>query len=193
MCPMSAPLSVSVAVKPVPEVSAGKDQTVMVGSIVSLRASGSQDVVKYTWSPAEYLDNPNSPYVNAAIRKPMIYSVTGTNQYGCTKSDVVNIDLVCNADAMFIPNTFSPNGDGTNDIFYIRGKGINMIKSFRIFNRWGQEVFRREKINVEDISNGWNGNFNGKPQPADVYIYFVEAYCDTNEFFQLRGNVTLLR
>lgn len=193
MCPMSAPLSVSVAVKPVPEVSAGKDQTVMVGSIVSLKASGSQDVVKYTWSPTEYLDNPNSPYVNAAIRKPMIYSVTGTNQYGCTKSDVVNIDLVCNADAMFIPNTFSPNGDGTNDIFYIRGKGINMIKSFRIFNRWGQEVFTREKINVEDISNGWNGNFNGKPQPADVYIYFVEAYCDTNEFFQLRGNVTLLR
>ncbi|RFS24619.1 PKD domain-containing protein [Chitinophaga silvatica] len=193
ICPMSAPLSVKVEVKPVPQVYAGKDQTVMVGSIVSLRASGSPDVIKYTWSPTEYLDNPNTPYAIAAVRKPMTYSVTGTNQYGCKKSDVVNIDLVCNSDVMYIPNTFSPNGDGVNDIFYVRGKGINFIKSFRIFNRLGQEVFHREKINIDDINAGWNGNYNGKPMPADVYIYFVEAYCDTNEFFQLKGNVTLLR
>jgi gliding motility-associated-like protein len=150
-------------------------------------------VIKYAWTPTDYLDNPNSPYVTAAVRKSMTYSVTGTNQYGCTKSDVLNIDLVCNSDVMYIPNTFSPNGDGMNEIFYVRGKGISFIKSFRLFNRWGQEVFHREHINIDDIAAGWNGNFNGKPQPPGVYIYFIEAYCDTNEFFQLKGNVTLLR
>lgn len=193
ICPMSAPLTVQVAVKPVPQVSAGKDQTVMVGDVVKLMASGSPDIVKWKWSPEDYLDNPNSVYVTAAIRKPITYSITGTNQFGCTKSDIVNIDLVCNTDVVFVPNTFSPNGDGQNDIFYPRGKGVSMIKSFRIFNRWGQEVYHREKINIDDISSGWNGSFNGKPQPSDVYIYFIEAYCDTNEFFQLKGNVTLLR
>jgi len=193
ICPMSAPLTVKVAVKPVPQVSAGKDQTVMVGDVVRLMASGSPDIVKWKWSPEDYLDNPNSVYVTAAVRKPITYSITGTNQFGCTKSDIVNIDLVCNTDVVFVPNTFSPNGDGQNDIFYPRGKGVSMIKSFRIFNRWGQEVYHREKINIDDISSGWNGSFNGKPQPSDVYIYFIEAYCDTNEFFQLKGNVTLLR
>lgn len=193
LCPMSAPLSVTVSVKPVPQVSAGKDQTLTVGDVVKLMASGSADIVQWKWSPDDYLDNPSSPYVTATVRKPMTYSITGTNQFGCSKSDVVKIDLICNTDVIFIPNTFSPNGDGQNDIFYPRGKGISMIKSFRIFNRWGQEVYHRERINIDDITTGWNGTLNGKPQPADVYIYFIEAYCDTNDFFQLKGNVTLLR
>lgn len=193
MCPASAPLSVKISVKPVPEVNAGKDQTVAAGDVVKLMASGSPDIVEWKWSPDDYLDNASSPYVTAAVRKPITYSITGTNQYGCRKSDVVNIDLVCNTDALFIPNTFSPNGDGQNDIFYPRGRGVSFIKSFRIFNRWGQEVFHREHINIDDIGAGWNGTFKGRPQAADVYIYFLEAYCDTNEFFQLKGNVTLLR
>ncbi|MEC5142336.1 PKD domain-containing protein [Chitinophaga sp. 212800010-3] len=193
ICPMSAPLAVKVSIKPVPVVSAGKDQTVTVGDLVQLTASGSPDITRWKWSPDDYLNNTNSPYATAAIRRPMTYSITATNQYGCTKTALVNIGLVCNTDVLFLPNTFSPNGDGQNDIFYPRGRGIRQIKSFRIFNRWGQEVFHREGINIDDISAGWNGNFNGKPQNADVYIYFIEAYCDTNEFFQLKGNVTLLR
>ncbi|QJB41905.1 PKD domain-containing protein [Chitinophaga oryzae] len=193
LCPMSAPLPVKVSVKQVPSVSAGNDQTVMAGDVVRLMANGSADIVKWQWSPADYLDNAASPFTNAAVRKSISYAITGTNQYGCTKSDVMRIDLVCNTDLIFIPNTFSPNGDGVNDLFYLRGKGISLVKSFRIFNRLGQEVFHRENIQVEDISAGWNGTFNGQPQGADVYIYFVEAYCDANEFFRLKGNVTLLR
>ncbi|MCW3463366.1 PKD domain-containing protein [Chitinophaga nivalis] len=192
-CPMSAPLSVKVSVKPLPSVNAGKDQTVMVGDMVRLMASGSPDVVKWEWSPRDYLDNTTEPFTNALVRKPITYSITGTNQYGCKAHDLMKVDLVCNTDVVFVPNTFSPNGDGQNDIFYPRGKGISFIKSFRIFNRWGQEVFRRERINIDDINAGWNGSYKGNPQPADVYIYFIEAYCDTNEFFQLKGNVTLLR
>ncbi|RAJ83064.1 gliding motility-associated-like protein [Chitinophaga dinghuensis] len=193
MCPYSAPVSVKVSVKPVPDVDAGKSQTVPVGSVVKLMATGSGDVVKWQWSPTDYLDCSFCPIVTAAVRKPMTYSVTGTNAFGCTKSATVTVDLVCNSDAIYIPNTFSPNGDGVNDIFYPRGKGISFVKSLRIFNRWGQEVYRREKFNTDDKSRGWDGTFNGKPQPSDVYIYFLEAYCDTNDFLQLKGNLTLLR
>jgi gliding motility-associated-like protein len=191
-CP-SESLPVRVSVKNLPTVSAGLPQLITVGSTVKLNTTYSMDVIKWDWYPTDYLDCPTCPSVNAAVRKPISYSVTVTNTEGCTRSAVVDVDLICSHDVVFIPNTFSPNGDGQNDIFYPRGKGINFIKSFRIFNRWGQEVFRREKFNIDDISAGWNGTYKGVAQPADVYIYFLEAFCDTQEFFQLQGNVTLLR
>lgn len=184
---------VTIQVKPLPTVNAGADQTVTTGSRVSLDATASADVVRWQWSPTDYLDCSICPYTYASVRQPMTYSITVTNDVGCTKSDIVNINLVCDKEAVYIPNTFSPNGDGTNDVFYVRGKGVKFIKSFRIFNRWGQEVFKRENITIDDSSSGWNGSYKNQPQPADVYVYFIEAYCDTNERFELRGNVTLLR
>jgi gliding motility-associated-like protein len=191
-CP-SQTEQVTLQVKPLPSVNAGADQTVTTGSIVTLDATGSADVVRWEWSPADYLNCTVCPYTQAAVRRPISYSVTVTNADGCTKSDIVDIKLVCDKEAVYIPNTFSPNGDGTNDIFYVRGKGVSFIKSFRIFNRWGQEVFKRENITIDDISSGWNGTYKNQPQAADVYVYFIEAYCDTNERFELRGNITLLR
>lgn len=184
---------VTIQVKPLPTVNAGADQTVTTGSRVTLDATASADVVRWQWSPSDYLDCSICPYTYASVRQPMSYSITVTNDVGCTKSDIVNINLVCDKEAVYIPNTFSPNGDGTNDVFYVRGKGVKFIKSFRIFNRWGQEVFKRENITIDDSSSGWNGSYKNQPQPADVYVYFIEAYCDTNERFELRGNVTLLR
>lgn len=191
-CPAQT-AQVNIQVKALPTVNAGPDQTVTTGSMVTLNATGSADIESVQWSPADYLDCATCPYTRAMVRRPMSYSVTATNADGCKKSDIVNINLVCDKEAVYIPNTFSPNGDGTNDVFYIRGKGVNFIKSFRIFNRWGQEVFKRENIAIDDISSGWNGTYKSQPQAADVYVYFIEAYCDTNERFELRGNVTLLR
>jgi gliding motility-associated-like protein len=105
----------------------------------------------------------------------------------------VNIKLVCESGAVFLPNTFTPNGDGQNDIFYVRGRGIKTIKVFRIFNRWGQQVFERSNLNTEDPASGWNGTFHGAALPPDVFIYYAEMVCDTNETFVLKGNVTLLK
>lgn len=191
-CPAQT-AQVTIQVKPLPTVNAGPDQTVTTGSIVTLNATGSADIESVQWSPADYLDCATCPYTRAEVRRSMTYSVTVTNTAGCKKSDIVSINLVCDKEAVYIPNTFSPNGDGTNDVFYVRGKGVNFIKSFRIFNRWGQEVFKRENITIDDISAGWNGTYKNQPQAADVYVYFIEAYCDTNERFELRGNVTLIR
>ncbi|ASZ14626.1 hypothetical protein CK934_28565 [Chitinophaga sp. MD30] len=191
-CP-SESKQVKISVRPLPTVNAGRDQSVIVGTPITLQSTYSADVVKWEWTPKDYLDCGTCPTTPALVRKPTTYSLTVTNQYGCIKSDVVDIELICSQDVVFIPNAFSPNGDGQNDIFYVRGKGIQVIKSFRIFNRVGQEVFRRENFNIDDVSFGWNGTFAGKPQPADVYVYLLEAYCDTQDFFQLKGNITLFR
>ncbi|SIO16133.1 PKD domain-containing protein [Chitinophaga niabensis] len=191
-CP-SASAQITVQVKPVPVVNVGPDQVVTAGSLVNLSSTYSNDVIKWEWKPSTYLDCSTCPQTVSAIRQSMDYALEVTNNNGCKKTDVVNIKLVCDQGIVFFPTGFTPNGDGANDVFYPRGKGVQVIKSLRIFNRFGQEVFKRENFNVEDISQGWDGTLKGKVLPPDVYIYLFEAVCDTKEKFQLKGNVTLFR
>jgi gliding motility-associated-like protein len=94
---------------------------------------------------------------------------------------------------VFVPNTFSPNGDGSNDVFYVRGKGLERVKSLRIFNRWGQIVFEKRDFPVNDASAGWNGTFMGNRPHPDVYIYQVEVFCDNSEIIRFEGNVALIQ
>ncbi len=185
--------NIRLTVKPVPTVDAGPDQIVTAGSLVYLNPTYSSDVVSWEWKPSTYLDCATCPKAVSAIRQSMDYALEVTNNQGCKATDVLNVKLVCDQSGVFFPAGFSPNGDGVNDIFFPRGRGIRNIYSLRIFNRFGQEVFKRQNFNIDDISQGWDGTFNGKALPADVYIYLFDALCDSNERFQLRGNVTLLR
>ena len=86
-----------------------------------------------------------------------------------------------------VPNAFSPNGDGENDILFVRGGAITSLR-FRVFNRWGQLVFESTSL-----QNGWDGTFNGAPQEADAYAYMLSATFIDGNTFQKNGNVTLLR
>ncbi|HEY0273261.1 MAG TPA: gliding motility-associated C-terminal domain-containing protein, partial [Chitinophaga sp.] len=185
--------SVTITVNPLPDVSTPARQIVTVGSIVPLSATGTPDVISWQWSPADYIDCTTCQNTSAAVRKPIAYSVTGTNSYGCTASAVTEVVLVCDENVVYIPNTFTPNHDGVNDVFYVRGKGIANVRYFRIFNRNGVMVFERNNFNVDDISAGWDGTIKGQPAGSDVYVYMVDMVCDNNQPFQLKGNVTLLR
>lgn len=191
-CPSDSK-SVTITVNPLPTVSTPQREIVTVGSIVPLNATGTPDVISWQWSPSDYIDCTTCASTVAAIRKPITYSITGTNSYGCTATAVTEVVLVCDENVVFIPNTFTPNGDGMNDIFYIRGKGIATVKYFRVFNRNGALVFERNNFNVDDITAGWNGTVKGQPAGADVYVYVADMICDNNQPFQLKGNVTLLR
>jgi gliding motility-associated-like protein len=101
--------------------------------------------------------------------------------------------MVCGKENVFIPNTFSPNGDGRNEVFYPKGTGLFRIKSMRIFNRWGEIVFEKKEFTPNDPSAGWNGMFKGKAASPDVYIYTMEILCENNSIIPFKGNVTLLR
>ncbi len=121
------------------------------------------------------------------------FNVTATNQYGCQDSAHVIIDVLCDKSQVFIPNTFTPNGDGQNDVFYPRGIGIKVVKSFRIYNRWGQLVFERDDIQLNDEHSGWDGTFNGAKPVPDTYIYAMDAVCDNGSPIDWKGDVTLIR
>ncbi|AEW00739.1 hypothetical protein A4D02_12335 [Niastella koreensis] len=185
--------SVQITVFPIPTVFAGNDTTVNTGTTVQLGATGSKDVTTYTWTPATGLSCNNCVSPKADVKGTVTYRLTVTNQGGCAASDDVTITSVCNGNNYFIPNTFSPNGDGMNDVFYVRGKGIDVVHSIRIFNRWGQTVFEKHDFNANDPNAGWDGKINGKIADMDVYVYIVELYCDNANIVPYKGNVALIR
>ena len=80
-----------------------------------------------------------------------------------------------------------------NDRFFPRGSGLYSIKSMRVFNRWGQLVFEKLNLDANNFSNGWDGTYNGKQVPQDVYIYVMEVICENGSLFSYKGNITLIR
>lgn len=186
---------VFIKVWPYPTVDAGADQTVSIGSTLTLTPKYSAGIVSYQWN------NPNQTLSCTACPSPTVhtkdvqntYSIEVVNGGGCKARDEITIYAICNGGNLFIPNTFSPNGDGKNDVFYTRGSGIRKIKSLRVYNRWGEIVYTIENADANDASTGWNGTYKGAPLPPDVYVYTCEVVCMNNEILIYNGNVTLLK
>jgi gliding motility-associated-like protein len=185
--------SVTITVFPIPTVNAGPDITIPVGSSTPLSANPSPDVLSILWTPATGLTCTVCPNPVATPKVSTTYSVQVTNEGNCTSSDEVTIFVVCTNGNLFVPNTFSPNGDGQNEVFYPRGRGISIIKGLRIFNRWGQLVFEKHNFDANDISSGWNGTFKGAILTPDVYVYILDVLCENNQVLTLKGDVTLIR
>ena len=89
---------------------------------------------------------------------------------------------------------FTPNGDGVNDIFYIQGgEKVEKVTTMRVFDRWGDLVFEGTGMEINDIQNGWDGTFKGKPCTSGAYVWYAEVLFKDGETKVLRGDVILLR
>ena len=120
------------------------------------------------------------------------FMVTITDAFGCMATASTTVDVnaaLCNSDGIFLPNSFSPNGDNLNDILFVRSNAIQDLE-FSIFDRWGREVF-----SSTSIDEGWNGRWQntGDELPSDAYGYWIRATCFTGEEFVQQGNVSILR
>ncbi|MET0634428.1 MAG: PKD domain-containing protein [Chitinophagaceae bacterium] len=184
---------VRITVYPIPTVTLGEDVTMPAGGSVQLKAVASPDVTSYAWSPAFQISCTSCPDPVVSPRKTMEYSVRVNNEGGCIADDKLRVLVTCNNGNLFIPNSFSPNGNGMNERFYPRGTGIYLVKSFRIFNRWGQVIFEAQNFNVNDAAYGWDGTFKGRPVSPDVFIYTCDVVCQNDEIIQYKGDVSLLR
>lgn len=130
------------------------------------------------------------PRIVAPVNDTRVY-VDITTLEGCVTNAFIDIRLVndCQEDLMILPNAFTPNGDGLNDVLYVRGSGLNEIITFRVFSRSGQNVFTSS-----DLSVGWDGTYNGRELNTDIYVYFAEAVCPiTGNIVRKTGNVMLIR
>ena len=176
-----------------PTIKGPAEITTPVGIPITLPMTYGPNVVSYAWTPATNLDCPTCPDPAATLIFSAEYSVTVTDNNSCTATDSIFVKTICNSQNYFLPNTFSPNGDGVNDYFYPRGTSLYNVQSLTVFNRWGQMVFQRRDFPANAANMGWDGTFNGRPAPADAYVYIIEVVCDNAQIVALHGNVTLLR
>jgi gliding motility-associated-like protein len=181
-----------VTIHPLPDVEAGPDQRVLAGTAVQLKGSGT-NIKDYLWSPTNGLSCSDCPNPSFSATKTTVYTLIAKSEYGCSDSDKVQIIVFCDQSQLFIPNTFTPNGDGQNDYFFPQGTGIGKIKSFIIYNRWGQKVFERTNVDVNAQNQGWDGTLNGDLLSPDTFVYTMEATCDNGEIVFFKGDVTLIR
>lgn len=164
------------------------EHIVTEGSTVVLTAQPASGYT-YIWSPPTGLSNPTGQQTNALVEQTTTYKVTVSDGF-CSKSDTVQVkvlEYVCGDSFVFVPNAFSPNQDGDNDILYVRSILIDKMV-FRVFDRWGEMVFESTSPAV-----GWDGTFKGRPSDPDVYDYYLEAICINGQEKLIKGNITLLR
>lgn len=183
----------SIRVNPIPRIILPAVISTSVGNKVLLPAKYSSNMKSYLWTPDSTLSCNNCPQPTASPRFNTKYKVAVIDSNGCKNQSEVQVMVLCQGVTVFLPNTFSPNGDGSNDIFYVRGKGLDRVISLRIFNRWGEIVFEQKDFPVNSISHGWDGKMKGqKPQP-DVYVYQAEVYCGNGDVINFSGNVALIQ
>jgi gliding motility-associated-like protein len=179
-------LSARVEILPLPDVRIlNEDDTVVkYGQSFQLLASGAR---MYNWSPSHSLNNPNISYPVARPTEDTKYIVGGLAANGCRAFDTLHV-IVDKRDNLFVPSAFSPNGDGKNDLFKVTNLSFQRIMEFRVFNRWGQEVF-----STNDHRMGWDGSWEGKPQEMGVYTYLIRVAYPDGFVETYKGETTLIR
>ena len=162
---------------------------VLEGGSVQLPSPG--DFAQYFWAPSDYLSCTTCPSPVSTPSDTIEYVVTVTTSQGCTDTLVyrVIVSPPCDPSRIRIPNAFTPNGDGDNDVFTIVPyEGTEVIERLTIYNRWGQRIYVGTGANAS-----WDGTSDGKPAPADVYVWLLEVNCSGEEKGVRHGDVTLLR
>lgn len=162
--------------------------TINKGDSIQLNPSAPNNST-YTWSPAIKLSCVNCENPFASPDETTTYTLTITDENGCTATDVVtvNVEIICTEKEVFVPNSFSPNADGYNDVLYVRNSCIT-IMTFTVYNRWGEKVFESS-----DPINGWDGNYKNKPIDIGVYSYYLNAILLDGETHTESGSINLVR
>jgi len=159
------------------------------GNISQLTANF-PNAVSYVWKQDSSLSTTNTPNPLANPLETTTYYVTATLSNGCTKVGQVTVKVVpppCEEPFVFFPTGFSPNGDGQNDVLKMESNIVTEVY-WVVYNRWGEKLFE-----ADSLDDAWDGNYLGKPQPAETYGYYLRVRCaDGQESFK-KGNVTLLR
>ncbi|UYQ93513.1 PKD domain-containing protein [Chitinophaga horti] len=182
-CPKPIYDTVRINVVPPVPAFAGNDTIITRGQLFQLNATGG---TRFQWSPTDGLNNPdiNNPITN--INRDFTYRVNVYTPEGCMGTDDIYVRFI-EGPEIYVPTGFTPNGDGLNDVFRPLPVGMT-LETFRIFNRWGQQIFQ---TNV--YMKGWDGNRGGSPAEVGTYVWVVTGKDQTGKYVERKGTVTLLR
>ncbi len=172
----------------------GADVTISLGDSTELFVqTNSSDLLTYTWTPDIGLSCNDCPNPTVQTFQSMTYQVQVTNAEGCTATDniLVDVDLSRN---VFIPNAFSPDNDGANDVFMIfGGQGVVGVNTFKVYDRWGELVWEANNFRTDDPEQGWDGSFRGQNMNPGVFVYYAEVEFIDGVTIVYQGDVTLVR
>jgi gliding motility-associated-like protein len=170
-------------VESVPGAFISPDTAMAFGSSYQMHAFGG---LTYVWSPATGLDSTTTPDPVASPLETTTYTCTITDFNGCTTTRQVTVTILHEND-YFIPNTFSPNKDGSNDYFFVRGNNIYGVR-MTIYDRWGERIFETANKNEP-----WDGLYKGKELDAGVYTYIVTLIYNDGDSVTKAGSITLVK
>ncbi len=162
------------------------DTLVDQGTSLTLVVDGqSNSSVSYLWQPATYLNNTNSANPISTPLQDVLYTAV-VSASGCVDTAQVNVRVRIIESPIAVPNAFTPNGDGKNDVFYpVINNSIAAVKEFRVYNRYGQLVHNN--------TSGWNGKLDNTEQPAGTFIYYLLVERPGKDDEKIQGSVTLIR
>lgn len=183
-CPKPVQSSVTINVVPPVPAFAGNDTIVIKGRPFQLNGAGG---VRYEWSPADGLSNPSIPNPVTNIDRTFTYHLKVYTPEGCMGEDDINLRFMAGPE-IYVPNAFSPNGDGRNDIFRPLPVGITRLDYFRIYNRWGELVY-----STNEYLKGWDGRQRGGQAANGTYVWVVGGLNETGQMVEYKGTVVLIR
>jgi gliding motility-associated-like protein len=165
-----------------PEVDAGPNKTIVKGVSTTLHAVTLGNIQSYSWTPFQFINDPSVSDPMVSPPNDMMYHILVRTIDGCMNQDSIYIHVV---DQLYIPNAFSPNNDGLNDVWHIPNLDSYPNAEVWIYNRWGEIVYHSAGPNTS-----WNGQLNGKDLPVGNYIYVVDLKGNTPV---LKGTISLIR
>lgn len=172
---------------PIANIQGATGVDICANDTISLVADEAPNLT-YAWTPAGFFYNGNTnSVVSANVTFSGYIHLTTKDNWGCINKDSVYVNAKSCCD-IFIPNAFSPNNDGKNDIFRIVSQPNQDIHQFRVVNRWGQTVFQTVSMYI-----GWDGSFNGKAQDPGTYFYYVKYTCSDGTIKEKSGDFMLVR
>jgi gliding motility-associated-like protein len=166
---------------PYPIVDAGTDFSINLGEPMAL--NGFTNTNNYFWESSSWLScfNCLNPQINPT--QTTLYILNVADSIGCINSDTVEVTI---RGSIFVPNTFTPNGDLKNDVFEIIGENIKSFELW-IYNRWGEKIYH-----TTEIDNFWDGKYLGNKCKIDSYIWTIEYFDFDNTFNSIKGHINLL-
>jgi gliding motility-associated-like protein len=164
------------------------DTTIVIGDAIKLPINNQYNTVLFNWNPTEGLSCKDCSFPLIQPFADIIYSVEMKDKLNCfTETGIFKITVKPDT-YIKLPTTFTPNGDGNNDVLYVRGWGIKELVTFEIYNRWGALLFQ-----TNDINTGWDGYYKDELQNKEMYVYKVTAKSWLNKEITEQGYVHLLR
>ena len=181
--------TVKITVLPKARIFAGNDTSIAVNQPLQLNAVDIDQLgfTNYTWTPSFGLSNPAIPNPVSVLSADQTYTVRATTANGCKAIDDISIKVFALAD-IYVPNAFTPNGDGNNDLLRPILIGMKELKYFAVYNRYGELVY---KTSVQKA--GWNGVYKGQPQNTAAFVWMAEAVDFKGNTVFRKGMATLIR